>query len=304
MGFACFSHSHQAHSLRRPPSLTQKIIQIFCLVLNADCIQHKLFVHFESHLEKRKGVWQPLFFLLERVMGFACFSHSHQAHSLRRPPSLTQKIIQIFCLVLNADCIQHKLFVHFESHLEKRKGVWQPLFFLLERVMGFACFSHSHQAHSLRRPPSLTQKIIQIFCLVLNADCIQHKLFVHFESHLEKRKGVWQPLFFLLERVMGFACFSHSHQAHSLRRPPSLTQKIIQIFCLVLNAYCIQHKLFVHFESHLEKRKGVWQPLFFLLERVMGFEPTASTLARLHSSQLSYTRITSNKKVHNRKKSL
>ena len=27
------------------------------------------------------------------------------------------------------------------------------------------------------------------------------------------------------------------------------------------------------------------------MERVMGFEPTASTLARLRSSQLSYTRI-------------
>ena len=53
----------------------------------------------------------------------------------------------------------------------------------------------------------------------------------------------------------------------------SLTQKIIQIFCLVLNADRIQHKLFVHFESPFEKKgAGSGEPLLFLAERG-GFEP-------------------------------
>ena len=46
-------------------------------------------------------------------------------------------------------------------------------------------------------------------------------------------------------------------------------------------------------------KKATYKVTFFVYERVMGFEPTASTLARLRSSQLSYTRELRNAAISN-----
>ena len=149
------------------------------------------------------------------------------ALSLRKLPSLTQKIILIFCLVLNAIRIQHKSFARFKS-LSYNWGDRRDL---------LTSFVRS-PALSLRKLPSLTQKIILIFCLVLNAIRIQHKSFARFKS-LSYNWGDRRDL---------LTSFVRS-PALSLRKLPSLTQKIILIFCLVLNAIRIQHKSFARFKS-------------------------------------------------------
>ena len=148
---------------------------------------------------KNKSLKGLVFDYLVRPRGFVCFSLSPHALSLRRPPSLTQKIIQIFCLVLNAHRIQHESLAHFKSSLEKKEQALANLFFFM-RPRGFVCFSLSPHALSLRKPPSLTQKIIQIFCLVLNAPRIQHESLAHFESSLEKKNRLWRTCSFLCVR--------------------------------------------------------------------------------------------------------
>ena len=112
----------------------------------------------------------------------------NHAHSLRSLTSDTQKIIQIFCLVLNADHIQHKSYLHFKSLVEKTKNLLAEAFCFLCAWSDLATTVVRGHAHFLRSLTSDTQKIIQIFCLVLNADRIQHKSYLHFKPLVEKSK--------------------------------------------------------------------------------------------------------------------
>ena len=175
VGFAYFSHSLHALSLRRLSSLTCKSIPLFHLALKdiLNVFYHKSLVQFESFLS----------FMVERV-GFAYFSHSLHALSLRRLSSLTCKSIPLFHLALKdiLNVFYHKSLVQFESFLS----------FMVERV-GFAYFSHSLHALSLRRLSSLTCKSIPLFHLALKdiLNVFYHKSLVQFESFLS----------FMVERV-------------------------------------------------------------------------------------------------------
>ena len=152
--------------------------------------------------------------------------------------------------------------------------------FLLERKTGLAYYNCSHHAHNLRRPPSLAQKIIQIFCLVLNAFAFNTSRSFTSSPFPDKKLIKTYSLFnFLLERKTGLAYYNCSHHAHNLRRPPSLAQKIIQIFCLVLNAFAFNTSRSFTSSPFPDKKLIKTYSLFnFLLERKTGLEPATLSL--------------------------
>ena len=168
----------------------------------------------------------------------------------------------------------------------------QFLLFLLE---GIAYYSHSLPVRSLRRLTSLTQKIIQIFCLVLNDFVFNTSRSFISIPMLTKKRGTLQFLFFLLE---GIAYYSHSLPVRSLRRLTSLTQKIIQIFCLVLNDFVFNtSRSFISIPVLTKKRGALQVSLFFIgddRDRTCGLlnaNQMLSQLSYIPKSLYSYTSI-------------
>ena len=81
-------------------------------------------------------------------------------------------------------------------------------------------------------------------------------------------------------RMRGFACYVRSRPARSRRRPASVAQKIILIFCPVLSTPVGrgQHRSLLRFKSsHISKREGPKVPSLFNM-RMRGFEPPRSCL--------------------------
>ena len=192
----------------------------------------------------------------------ASLIRSH-AHSMRRPPSLTQKIIQIFCSILNAFAFNMDRSLTSNPHKDKKEEDLQPSsFFSCAREDLPASLIRSH-AHSMRRPPSLTQKIIQIFCSILNAFAFNMDRSLTSNPHKDKKEEDLQPSsFFSCAREDLPASLIRSH-AHSMRRPPSLTQKIIQIFCSILNAFAFNMDRSLTSNPHKDKKEEDLQPSSF-----------------------------------------
>ena len=117
-----------------------------------------------------------------RSTGLACFGRSPHALFLRRPPSLTQKIIQ---------SLTQPGRKNWEGKTANKFG------FIAERLK--VC-------SAVKRMSAVCRFVIPVFSALL-------LLFLK-----EEKKG----------RSTGLACFGRSPHALFLRRPPSLTQKIIQ----------------------------------------------------------------------------
>ena len=63
--------------------------------------------------------------------------------------------------------------------------------------------------------------------------------------------------------MAGFAYYKYSHHAHTLLRLSLLTQKIIQIFCLVLNAQAFNTSRSFNSNPVLIEQRGIYDPSFY-----------------------------------------